>query len=122
MRLPNKREMGATLIEALVAVLIFSIGILGIIGLQAVAVQTVSDAKYRADASFLANAALARLWGDPTHLANHVETDTAIDALPNGKRSVAVDGNKVTVTIKWQSPHDFVEREFVTVGFITVNQ
>lgn len=117
----RRPQTGATLIEALVAVLIFSIGVLAVVGLQAVAVQTTTEAKYRTDASFAANAVLSRLWGDPQNLAAHVETDTSIDLLPNGKRSIEVNGNRVTVTIKWQSPKDEHEREFSVVGFVATN-
>lgn len=114
-------QAGATLIEALVAVLIFSIGVLAVVGLQAVAVQTTSEAKYRTDASLVANSALSRLWGDPLNLESHEETDTPIEDLPGGKRSIEVNGNRVMVTIKWQSPKDAYEREFSVVGFVATN-
>ncbi len=116
----SRMQKGATLIEVLVAVLIFSIGVLAVVGLQAVAIQTTSEAKYRADASFVASAALSRLWGDPTNIGNYVGT-TDIDDLPSGRRTVAVAGNRVEVTVNWQSPQDASEREFVAVGFINVN-
>jgi type IV pilus assembly protein PilV len=41
------------LLEALVAILIFSISLLALVGMQAMAVRNVGEAKYRADASFL---------------------------------------------------------------------
>lgn len=109
------------MIEVLVAVLIFSFGVLAVVGLQAVAIQTTSEAKYRTDASFAANSALSRIWGDPQNLSNYVETDTPISDLPGGKRSVEVSGNQVTVTIKWQSPKDAYEREFAVVGYVATN-
>ena len=43
------------MLEALIAILIFSMGILAIIGLQAAAVKNAGDAKYRSDASLLVN-------------------------------------------------------------------
>jgi type IV pilus assembly protein PilV len=43
------------LLEALIAILIFSFGILGLVGLQANAINLSTDAKYRADAALLAN-------------------------------------------------------------------
>ena len=111
---------GAALLEALVAVLIFSIGILAVIGMQAMSVRTVTDAKYRADASFLANQALGRLWGDPTNLAAHAEADIDIAGLPNGKRTVEINGERATVTIRWQLPGD-AEHRFVAEAFVTVD-
>ena len=43
------------LIEALIGILIFSIGILALIGMQAAAIRNTADARYRSEASFLAN-------------------------------------------------------------------
>lgn len=114
-------ESGTTLIEALVAILIFSIGILAIAGLQANAVQTTRDAKFRADASFLANQTLGRVWGDPANLSGFVETDTEISDLPDGKRTVEVDGNRVTVTLTWKLPGDADRRNFVVTGYVSIN-
>lgn len=48
-------QRGVMLFEALTSILIFSIGILAIVGLQVNSIKLASDAKYRADASFLAN-------------------------------------------------------------------
>ena len=47
-----RRQGGFMLIEALIAILIFSIGILGIVGLQAAAVNQSTDARYRSEAAF----------------------------------------------------------------------
>ena len=51
----RKQQAGVMLLEALIAILIFSIGVLGIVGLQAVALDVSRDATYRADAALLAN-------------------------------------------------------------------
>ena len=66
-RLPQRHQRGVMLIEALIAILIFSIGILGIIGLQASAVQQSTDAKNRAEAAYLADQLMGQMWsGDRT--------------------------------------------------------
>src|SRR5258708_13754033 len=57
-------ERGVMLIEALVAILIFSIGILAVVGMQAVAIKDVTSAKYRSEAAFLAQELLAQMWTD----------------------------------------------------------
>ena len=44
-------ERGVMLIEALVAILIFSIGILAVVGMQAIAIKDVTSAKYRSEAT-----------------------------------------------------------------------
>jgi type IV pilus assembly protein PilV len=50
------------LLEGLIAILIFSLGILALVSLQGTAVKQVSDAKYRADASLLADQLLGMMW------------------------------------------------------------
>lgn len=114
-------QQGATLIEALIAILIFSIGILATVGLQAMALQSTTDAKYRADASFLANQTLGRVWGDPTNLASFVETDAAVAELPNGKRTVEVNGNRVVVTLTWQLPGNPDPHSFLVSTYVNIN-
>lgn len=49
------------LLEALVSILIFSIGILAIIGLQAAAVSASTDAKYRSEASLLTSQLIGQM-------------------------------------------------------------
>ena len=57
-------QQGAMLLEALIAILIFSMGILAIIGLQAASVRLSGDAKYRTDANMLANKVIGQMWVD----------------------------------------------------------
>ena len=57
-------QQGSMLLEALIAIVIFSIGILAIVGLQANSIRISSDAKFRADASLLANQYLSSMWVD----------------------------------------------------------
>ena len=54
-------QRGVFLIEALVALLIFSIGILGLVSLGAVAISAQSDAQYRTEAANLANKVVAEI-------------------------------------------------------------
>lgn len=56
-----RKQSGLTLIESLISILIFSLGILGLAGLQANAIKMSTDAKYRADAAFLANDLIGRI-------------------------------------------------------------
>ena len=52
--LVHSREGGFSLIEGLVAILIFSFGILALVSMQATSIQQSSGAKYRSEASLLA--------------------------------------------------------------------
>lgn len=58
----RRSQSGALLLEALVALLIFSFGILGIVGLQAAVVAQSSDARYRSDAALLASSLIGTMW------------------------------------------------------------
>jgi type IV pilus assembly protein PilV len=111
-------QAGVVLLEVLVAVLIFSIGVLAIIGLQAAAITTVADARYRVDASSLANQVIGRMWVDQANLANYAGADVDVPELPNGKRTITVAGSAVTVTITWQPPEDSSTHTFSTVARI----
>src|SRR5262245_24999212 len=73
MTLPTSRAriQGVMLIEALIAILIFSIGILAIVGMQGVAIKTVTQSKYRSEAAFLANEVLSQMWADTGNLASY---------------------------------------------------
>ena len=51
-----------TLIEVLVSLLIFSFGFLGLIGMQARAVQLSTDAEDRSRAALLANDIVTTMW------------------------------------------------------------
>lgn len=48
-------QRGVLLLEVLIALLIFSLGVLGLVGLQASAAKQSGQTKYRADATLLAN-------------------------------------------------------------------
>jgi type IV pilus assembly protein PilV len=53
---------GFMLLEALIAILIFSIGILALVGMQATATRESGDAKYRSEAALLANELIGNMW------------------------------------------------------------
>jgi type IV pilus assembly protein PilV len=55
-------QSGMMLLEALIGILIFSIGILALVAMQAAAVGSVADAQYRVEAVNLANQVLANIW------------------------------------------------------------
>ena len=96
-------QKGVVLIETMVAVLIFSIGVLGIVGLQAAMVKNTADAKFRADAANIAQARIGRMWADPSNLATYVETNTDISSqIPNGRRTVVQNAaGDFTITVTW---------------------
>lgn len=79
---PRNAQSGVVLLEALIAVLIFSFGVLGIVGLQATMLTGVADAKYRTEASFFAN----RLLGEMATADRDTAAAMAVFASPGGAR------------------------------------
>jgi type IV pilus assembly protein PilV len=85
---PRRRSQhGIMLLEALIAILIFSLGILALIGLQAQSIRNSSEAKYRADASFLANQIIGYMWSDPANFASYSHRPTGAVCEPSGSDS-----------------------------------
>jgi type IV pilus assembly protein PilV len=69
-----KFHSGVMLIEALIGILIFSIGILALLGMQGAAIKNTTDAKYRSEAAFLATQIVGQMWVDLANLAAY-DTD-----------------------------------------------
>jgi type IV pilus assembly protein PilV len=116
-------QEGVMLLEALVAILIFSIGVVAVMGMQAVSIEQVTQAKYRMDASYLANQIIGKMWTDIPNLATYSSAgatgrsawDTTVaKTLPSGTGTIAVNGTLVTVTINWQMPNETVTRKYLT--------
>jgi type IV pilus assembly protein PilV len=109
----HPRQRGLTLIEVLVAILIFSFGLLGFVGLQARAIQFSVGAEDSNRAALLANematTMLTRNTIDDTEpgLAAAIvkwQERAASNAvgLPNGSASAVRVGNVSTLTISWR--------------------
>ena len=122
-----KNQQGVVLLESLIAVLIFSFGIIALIGLQAMMLKNTSGSQYRAEAIFIAQQRLGILWADPTKLTDYKEINTVISSLPGGKRTVtispaAVAGDpqsEVSITISWQQPGETITHNYTTNARIT---
>ncbi len=56
------RQSGIALLEALIGILLFSLGILAMISMQAASVNAVSDSQYRIEAVNASNQLLAQIW------------------------------------------------------------
>lgn len=123
-----KSQQGVMLIEALVAILLFTLGIIAVMGLQANSIVQVSQAKYRTDASYLANQIIGQMWVDQANIATYLSTggnsqrtrwDTVVaDTLPTGSGTIARAGSLVTVTVRWKAPDDIVTHSYVAVANI----
>lgn len=110
----RRAQRGMTLIEVLIAILVFSIGMLGTVAMQARAIQYSGDSEDRTRAAMLANEIVASMWArgtvspDTATLTAWVaQIQDAARGLPNGNGTVSApdaDG-VVTVTITWKAPN-----------------
>lgn len=133
-------QRGAILLEGLIAILIFSMGILAIVGLQAAAIKTVSDSQYRLEASFLANRLIAEMWSNTDAINSFKLPGGAAPALAtwlaevNGRLpgaltnqptvTVAGDaatGYTITLRVNWQAAGESTPHNFTTISYINAN-
>jgi type IV pilus assembly protein PilV len=133
---PGKRApQGFVLLEALIALLIFSLAVLGLVGLQAAMTRATSGAKYRADAAYLASDLVGLMWTDSRNLALYDAGTCAghppcqrwmarvSERLPTGIGKAEVsktDPGQVTVKVTWKAPSDEL-RQFQTTTAINAN-
>lgn len=134
MRARNRSQAGVMLIEALIGILIFSVGILALIGMQAAAVRSTTDAKYRSEAGFVAGQVMSQMWVDRSNLASYA-TAVALPyagrdnwvtrvatLLPQGTGTIVIgsapDLDLVTVTVTWQQPGEPQVRRFEMISRI----
>ena len=123
-------QKGVMLLEALVAILIFTLGIIAVMGMQAASISQVTQAKFRTDASYLANQIVGKMWTDIPHISSYATAgysgrtnwDASVAAtLPAGNGVIAVNGSVVTVTVQWKLPTESVTRQYVTLANINVD-
>jgi type IV pilus assembly protein PilV len=126
-------ESGSVILEALIGILIFSFGILALIGLQAASIKHSTEAQYRTEAALYANELIGQMWiSNKTSLATDfgstaggatcaggakylawcnkvmLKTNSATKittGLPGATAPlVEFNGNRVTITITWRPP------------------
>lgn len=107
----KSQQQGIAILEALIAVLIFSLGILALVGLQAAMIKNTGASKYRMDASYIAQKRIGEMWADPNNLASYVETETDISNLiPGGLRTVSqLSASQFQITVGWTAPGESID-------------
>jgi type IV pilus assembly protein PilV len=138
------QQQGVILLEALIGILIFSLGVLALVAMQAISVSTVSNARYRTEAAFLANEIIGDMWVDRglnySNVPNYVVTSgsaagapaqawvnkvyTMLPSSATYPPNVAVvtpatGGRQVTVTLRWRAPDAVSPSNHVAVAFIS---
>ena len=106
-----KRARGVTLIEVLIAVLVLSVGLLGLGALQGVALQSgqlsyqrtqATNMAYRVADEFRAHRSLQQ---PPQVIRDNWDTEMA-QLLPNGTLTHARSGDELEITVTWRDDRD----------------
>lgn len=121
-RFASRAMGGFALIEALVAVLLFAVGIVALLRVLGTAIKDAGDVQYRAVAATLADETIGRMWVDrPNWNTTYAVVDDPVPELPNGLQTVTVAGNVVTITIRWQPPGAADERVHTVAATLVTN-
>ena len=111
-------QQGVVLLEALIAILLFSMGVLALVGLQGSMIKNTSDANFRAVASFVAQQRLGHIWADQANAVTYLVTSGVVSSLPAGTLTVTnPNGNQFVVTVTWTQPGK-PTHNFTTVAYI----
>ena len=140
-----RSQAGVMLIEALIGILIFSIGILALLGMQGTAIKNTTDARYRSEAAFLATQIVGQMWVDMDQLPSYDTADgpaaypprdnwvnSVATTLPGitvgGLRSPSIQvgpdpalglvDREVRVLVQWQQPGETDTRQVVILNRI----
>jgi type IV pilus assembly protein PilV len=138
-------QAGVMLIEALIAILIFSIGILALLGMQGTAIKSTTDARYRSEAAFLATQIVGQMWVDNNDLlplarydtdnpAIYLPRDTWVNNVAATLPGITVGGalspsikvgpgaglvdREVRVQVQWKQPGETETRQVVILNRI----
>lgn len=136
------RQQGSFLLEGLIALLIFAFGILGLIGLVAGSIRASNDARYRAEAINLANAAVGEMWATQrtaldtqfgtggaklaawqTQVGNLLPSATGANApqIDLTQPGLSTNSRSVVITIFWQLPGETERHQVVLTAQIGKN-
>ncbi|MDN3575788.1 hypothetical protein QWZ03_03265 [Chitinimonas viridis] len=99
-------QAGVMLLEALVALVIFSLGLLGLVALQARAITMDLDSRHRGEAATMANQLLANMWAanPATVKTTYATGTTAFNTWANEVAGVLPGAATYPPTIAWSAP------------------
>lgn len=139
-------QEGVVLLEALIGLLIFSLGIMALVAMQSVSVSNVSNARYRVEAALFADELMNLIWVDrgtdlarvPTYAypggtATKLQEWAAkvrdpVQGLPKANAlGVQVTATpmfnnstyQVTIVLNWQAPDALVPSRYTAIGYIS---
>jgi len=138
-----QRQVGGFLLEALIAIAIFSFAVLGIVRLQTQSIRFTDESHYRAEAMYLASALIARMWADDRAqlFAKYDKASagtgyTAFKKLASNLPGTDIAGNEpevhivdgpstsssvVDVRIRWQLPGEGSPHQYAATSVVGQN-
>jgi type IV pilus assembly protein PilV len=131
---------GSFMLEALIAILIVALAILGLVGLVSRSIQNVDESKFRGEAAALAASFVGQMWVDdrtPASLkakyesggAGFVDLDTTVKARIPGALTptvtvaagATVNSSNVTVTLQWKLPSESATHQYELFAVVGAN-
>ncbi len=124
-RKPGRRRPGRhgfALLEVLVALLVTSVGVLGVVGLQGAMTRAQTSTTFRGEAAYLAQQLIGGMWVDRANLAAYATAscgsscedwqNRVASRLPGGTSTVTVNAatGVVTIEIRWTAPGEATNR------------
>ncbi len=129
---------GGSLLEGLLAILIFSVGVLSLLMLLSATLVETGNARYRSEASLLASDLIAQMWTGDRSLTELREKFTRSESedykrwlatvharLPGTSDTtnlpkISIDDNRqVKILMRWQAPGDGKNHQLLTLATIT---
>lgn len=138
----RKSQSGVMLIEALLGILIFSLGILAMVGMQAMGIKLAADSRDRTEASNLASQLVGEMWLNRAAVASYQYSGSGTPpaalttwvaqveaSLPDAaaNRPIitvgasplgAAAGTQTTITLRWRTPSETTVHQYVMTAYI----
>lgn len=133
----SSRRVGSALIESLLAILIFSVGLLSLLALLTATLKESDNARYRSEASLLATDLVSRMWSGERSLSSLRQrfdpladeyqrwlkrVQSTLPGVTNNKNlpELRIDDERIiTLTLRWQIPSDTQQHQLVVVTRLT---
>jgi len=110
------KQRGSALLEAMIAIVIFSFGILAIAGLQGAMMKSTADATYRAEASYIVQQRVGEMLANPIALGK--VADVPVSTLPDGRLTItSISEGRLQFVVTWQVPGE-AQHNYQTVTSI----
>ncbi len=132
------RPRGSALIEGLLAIVVFTVALVGLLMLLSASLVESGNARYRSEASFLASDLVGRMWTGDRSAASlkkrfgDAKADEYLqwlkrvqaalpgsDAAGNAPQVTIDDDRNVTITLGWRAPGETAAHQLVVATRVT---